>query len=666
MSGNIRRQWFRETLTDPLSPQDYFTDDFEQRDNFNKEEFLNRYLDFFADGVQTGLVATDVGGQVVEVSAGIFYQFGTRVEATGTPFASFDFSSDLDGDYYIYLYYEESINSTVYSQERRRVSKEHWDISFNALAEKETTLDKPDRIKCVKVTKSGTTLTIDTTYRDIANTTFLDDSVTSLVKGWSSQKIINTILEQIAGYENAIISILNTPPGSPADNDRYIVGTSPTGEWVGKDNQIAQWNTEPDPDAWSYTIPIEGTTVYDQSQNKYLRFNGTAWEDFENVIDFDLIPDGATYGKVALTQTADEINNLSSGQLSLSFGANMFGLGGLLPTCTGDLNNIEPTGWCYAAATATNKPAGGAGYVLTQAVGLTSKVQIFTNAFTNYMYFRRDVTGTWDSWKQIYPAVLADANGDLDDISNGSISGKVDLSQTATEIDFTSGQISLNFGANMFGLGAEVKTYTGGLDTLNQTGFFYSTGANQPSGANDGFVLSQWLNTATANQTYYEDNSNRVWRRQFISSTWQNWEQIHPLPDTLYYFISWTGNTTFTIERNDYNLLSSVTKVGSLDFYMTFNNLVLTTYAHVDIKLGRFKKSPTPWWLGYNRPIVNNAGGSTLTSDIEWVVDPSVNRIRSILAYDTTGAGQTYMADIGVYTNFCSVQLSKQPLLNVS
>ena len=33
----------------------------------------------------------------------------------------------------------------------------------------------------------------------------------------------------------------NTPPGSPANGARYIVGTAPTGSWVGRDNQVAQW-----------------------------------------------------------------------------------------------------------------------------------------------------------------------------------------------------------------------------------------------------------------------------------------------------------------------------------------------------------------------------------------------------------------------------------------
>lgn len=33
----------------------------------------------------------------------------------------------------------------------------------------------------------------------------------------------------------------NTPPGSPANGARYIVGTAPTGSWSGQANKLARW-----------------------------------------------------------------------------------------------------------------------------------------------------------------------------------------------------------------------------------------------------------------------------------------------------------------------------------------------------------------------------------------------------------------------------------------
>lgn len=33
----------------------------------------------------------------------------------------------------------------------------------------------------------------------------------------------------------------NTPPASPANGSRYIVGTAPTGAWAGQANRLARW-----------------------------------------------------------------------------------------------------------------------------------------------------------------------------------------------------------------------------------------------------------------------------------------------------------------------------------------------------------------------------------------------------------------------------------------
>jgi len=65
----------------------------------------------------------------------------------------------------------------------------------------------------------------------------------------------------------------NTPPGSPANGDRYLVNTAPTGAWSGQANKFAVWYTS----FWSFRAPVEGEETYLQDTDEWLFFNGTAW-----------------------------------------------------------------------------------------------------------------------------------------------------------------------------------------------------------------------------------------------------------------------------------------------------------------------------------------------------------------------------------------------------
>lgn len=65
----------------------------------------------------------------------------------------------------------------------------------------------------------------------------------------------------------------NTPPGSPADGDAYIVGPSPTGAWAGQTLKVALWETS----AWVFYTAYNGAAVYDISIQAFVTFNGTLW-----------------------------------------------------------------------------------------------------------------------------------------------------------------------------------------------------------------------------------------------------------------------------------------------------------------------------------------------------------------------------------------------------
>lgn len=68
---------------------------------------------------------------------------------------------------------------------------------------------------------------------------------------------------------------LSAPPGSPADGAAYIVATSATGAWAGKEDQIAYWRSSAN--AWSFLTPNNGWLVWvDDEARRYSR-EGGAW-----------------------------------------------------------------------------------------------------------------------------------------------------------------------------------------------------------------------------------------------------------------------------------------------------------------------------------------------------------------------------------------------------
>lgn len=77
----------------------------------------------------------------------------------------------------------------------------------------------------------------------------------------------------------SVASITNTPPGSPTDGDRYIVGSSPTGAWAGHAHEVATYIGT----AWVFLAPISGWIAFVRSVGElYLYGSGSplGWEVF--------------------------------------------------------------------------------------------------------------------------------------------------------------------------------------------------------------------------------------------------------------------------------------------------------------------------------------------------------------------------------------------------
>lgn len=87
----------------------------------------------------------------------------------------------------------------------------------------------------------------------------------------------------------AVISQTNTPAGSPTTGDRYLVGTVPTGAWVGNANNIAEW----DGLSWTYTTPVLNNTVFVTATLTTLRYSGSSWIAYQGTA---VLQNGNTLG----------------------------------------------------------------------------------------------------------------------------------------------------------------------------------------------------------------------------------------------------------------------------------------------------------------------------------------------------------------------------------
>jgi hypothetical protein len=65
---------------------------------------------------------------------------------------------------------------------------------------------------------------------------------------------------------------LNTPPGSPTVGQCWVVGSSPTGAWVGKASQIAQ---AADGGGWFFVAPFKRLKLWNETTDEYVMFDGT-------------------------------------------------------------------------------------------------------------------------------------------------------------------------------------------------------------------------------------------------------------------------------------------------------------------------------------------------------------------------------------------------------
>lgn len=84
--------------------------------------------------------------------------------------------------------------------------------------------------------------------------------------------IVNAALRALeAAMQISALGYQNAPPGSPAEGDRYLVGSTPTGAWSGHAQEVAYYSG-----GWQFLEPMNGWRAYVAGQGD-LRFDSATW-----------------------------------------------------------------------------------------------------------------------------------------------------------------------------------------------------------------------------------------------------------------------------------------------------------------------------------------------------------------------------------------------------
>ena len=203
-----------------------------------------------------------------------------------------------------------------------------------------------------------------------------------MVAAAQAQKHV-TINEAFAALDGIVqLSVIDTdlpsPPGSPAEGDRYIVGASATGDWAGQEGRVAVY----DGGAWVFRLPRVGWRAWVLDEGREIHHDGTGWlaaiaaspsgatvtfqvtEEEVTVsgasVDTAItIPDRAIVFAVS-TRTTEAVTGASSYDCGIAAEVGKFG--GLLGIAAGSTNSgvVGPT--AYFTATPVRLTANGGSF----------------------------------------------------------------------------------------------------------------------------------------------------------------------------------------------------------------------------------------------------------------------------------------------------------------
>jgi len=110
----------------------------------------------------------------------------------------------------------------------------------------------------------------------------VNDAIINTAALWTSSKIVSEINAKAIGlsWQNPVEHRDYTlPPASPSVGDRYIVGSPASGDWVGHEYDITEWNGS----SWDFISDVEGMACYVKYEDKLYTNNGVEWVTFGSV-----------------------------------------------------------------------------------------------------------------------------------------------------------------------------------------------------------------------------------------------------------------------------------------------------------------------------------------------------------------------------------------------
>ncbi|MBN8965589.1 MAG: DUF2793 domain-containing protein [Rhizobiales bacterium] len=101
---------------------------------------------------------------------------------------------------------------------------------------------------------------------------------------------------------------LTEPPVSPAQGDRYLVKAPGAGDFIGRDNCVAQY----DVGGWNFYPPRVGWTCYVQDERTLLAWDGSAWQSALDIAGGGGASELQNMTLLGIGTEADEVNPLAA------------------------------------------------------------------------------------------------------------------------------------------------------------------------------------------------------------------------------------------------------------------------------------------------------------------------------------------------------------------